>query len=119
MGYYCDTQGGSSGSPVLGYSDHLVVALHHCAYCPNRGVPIEAVISDLGGNVPHNGVGGGCVPTEDPEVSCADGIDNDCDGLIDGDDPDCICLPKAAFCTTDGDCCSNKCRGAAGKKRCR
>ncbi|MEO1338363.1 MAG: serine protease, partial [Myxococcota bacterium] len=43
VGYFCDTQGGSSGSPVLGYSDHCVVALHHCANCENRGVPIQAV----------------------------------------------------------------------------
>ncbi len=30
-----------------------------------------------------------CEPTEPTEVSCNDGIDNDCDGLFDGDDPDC------------------------------
>jgi hypothetical protein len=63
-GYWTDTQGGSSGSPVLGYSDHKVVSLHHCrgsAFCStgnsatddrNRGVPIEAVITDLGALVP-------------------------------------------------------------------
>ncbi|HEY0662383.1 MAG TPA: PKD domain-containing protein [Lysobacter sp.] len=59
-GYMCDTQGGSSGSPVIGFVDNAVVSLHHCANCPNRGVPIQAVIADLGGNVPANGtVGGG------------------------------------------------------------
>ena len=52
VGYYADTQGGSSGSPVIGYSDHRVVALHHCANCPNRGVPITSVISHLGANLP-------------------------------------------------------------------
>jgi hypothetical protein len=31
-----------------------------------------------------------CEATEMPEVSCADGIDNDCDGLTDTDDPDCF-----------------------------
>ncbi len=30
-----------------------------------------------------------CAPTEPKEVSCDDGIDNDCDGLIDVADPDC------------------------------
>jgi len=59
IGYYADTEGGSSGSPVLGYSDHLVVALHHCANCPNRGVPIPSIISDLGSSIPANAIGGG------------------------------------------------------------
>ncbi|MEN7550492.1 trypsin-like peptidase domain-containing protein [Rapidithrix thailandica] len=57
VGYYADTRGGSSGSPVLGYGDHLVIALHHCAYCPNRGVPIEKIIEDLGSDLPHNALG--------------------------------------------------------------
>lgn len=58
VGYMADTQGGSSGSPVLGYSDHQVVALHHCAACPNRGVPIDLVIEDLGPDLPADAVGG-------------------------------------------------------------
>ncbi len=29
MGYFCDTDGGSSGSPVISSSSHKVVALHH------------------------------------------------------------------------------------------
>jgi uncharacterized repeat protein (TIGR02543 family) len=62
IGYYADTEGGSSGSPVLGYSDNLVVALHHCANCPNRGVPIPPIISDLGGNLPNDAIGGGTPP---------------------------------------------------------
>ena len=74
VGYWADTQGGSSGSPVLGYSDNKVVALHHCrgsAFCasgnpgsddPNRGVPIEDIIADLGGNVPN------CAACDPPPV---------------------------------------------------
>ena len=59
VGYFADTQGGSSGSPVLGYNDDLVVALHHCGGCDNLGVPIEAVLADLGSNTPACATGGG------------------------------------------------------------
>jgi hypothetical protein len=35
-----------------------------------------------------------CTPTEPTEVTCNDTFDNDCDGLIDFDDPDCqVCSP--------------------------
>ena len=43
VGYYGDTEGGNSGSPVLARKSHKVIALHHCADCPNRGVPIDLV----------------------------------------------------------------------------
>jgi len=62
IGYLCDTDNGSSGSPVIAYSDHLVVALHHCAYCPNRGVPIPSIISDLGNDLPPDAIGFDIVP---------------------------------------------------------
>ena len=62
VGYSADTQGGSSGSPVVAYGDNLVVALHHCGTCPNRAVPIQDVITDLGSSVPTNGVAGSTPP---------------------------------------------------------
>jgi hypothetical protein len=63
VGYWTDTQSGSSGSPVLAYSDHKVVALHHCqgtGSCSsglpgdvrNLGVPIQDVIASLGADLP-------------------------------------------------------------------
>ena len=51
-GYMCDTQEGNSGSPVVAYSDHRVVTLHHCGGCENTGVAIQDVIADLGANLP-------------------------------------------------------------------
>jgi GEVED domain/Trypsin-like peptidase domain len=62
IGYYADTEGGSSGSPVLAYSDNLVVALHHCGTCPNRGVPVTAIITHLGTDLPADAVSGGGGP---------------------------------------------------------
>jgi lysyl endopeptidase len=38
VSYYCDTEGGSSGSPVLSRATNKVVALHHFGGCPNAGV---------------------------------------------------------------------------------
>ena len=46
-GYYCDTEGGSSGSPVLARATQKVVALHHCGGCPNRAVPMTAILARL------------------------------------------------------------------------
>lgn len=50
VGYYCDTEGGSSGSPVVSGETHAVIALHHCANCPNRGVPIKDVYESIQGS---------------------------------------------------------------------
>ncbi len=47
VGYYADTEGGSSGSPVLAISSNKVIALHHCANCPNRGVPIHLIYDEI------------------------------------------------------------------------
>jgi hypothetical protein len=52
-----------------------------------------------------------CTPTEDPEVSCNDGVDNDCDGLIDAADPDCQCTPTEDPEVTCDDGIDNDCDG--------
>jgi len=56
VGYFCDTEGGSSGSPVLATSTNKVIALHHCANCPNRGVPINLVYAEIGDIVVSSGL---------------------------------------------------------------
>ena len=51
-----------------------------------------------------------CGPYSIPETNCTDGIDNDCDGSIDGDDSDCPgCKLKKEACSSNSDCCSNRC----------
>ncbi len=64
-----------------------------------------------------------CLPTQTPEASCGDALDNDCNGLIDCDDPACgadahcvkCALGKTGDpCTRDTDCCSDTCRPLGG-----
>ncbi|WP_213454791.1 trypsin-like serine peptidase [Rhizomonospora bruguierae] len=43
VSYYCDTEAGSSGSPVLSRDGNRVVALHHFGGCPNSGVRIDLI----------------------------------------------------------------------------
>ncbi|WP_433371377.1 trypsin-like serine peptidase [Actinoplanes sp. CA-142083] len=47
VAYYCDTEGGSSGSPVLSRATNKVVALHHFGGCPNSGVRADLLASRL------------------------------------------------------------------------
>lgn len=47
VSYYCDTQGGSSGSPVLSRVTDKVVALHHFGGCPNSGVRADLVYARI------------------------------------------------------------------------
>jgi hypothetical protein len=47
VAYYCDTEGGSSGSPVISRASDKVIALHHWGGCPNSGVRIELVYQKI------------------------------------------------------------------------
>ncbi len=86
--YFADTQGGSSGSPVVASTDNMVVALHHgaydCATYGNGGPEVEELISDLGGNLPQDailyaldvtvgGLGSGTVASSPSGIDCSAG----------------------------------------------
>jgi lysyl endopeptidase len=47
VSYYCDTQGGSSGSPVLSRATNKVIALHHFGGCPNSGVRADLILTRI------------------------------------------------------------------------
>ena len=57
-----------------------------------------------------------CGPAPATEFMCTDQLDNDCDGPIDCADTDCIddaacsCGGRGAACSSNPDCCSNKCK---------
>lgn len=47
VAYFCDTDGGSSGSPVISRETHRVVALHHFGGCPNSGVRMDLIYPEV------------------------------------------------------------------------
>lgn len=72
VGYYGDTEGGNSGSPVLATGTHKVIALHHCANCPNRGVPIDLVYAQI---ADHLVTSKGAVSVGKAVLACAGSLD--------------------------------------------
>ena len=60
-GYKCDTEGGSSGSPVIARSSNKVIALHHLGGCNNSGAHISKIWPQVstyfGGVVPVGDTG--------------------------------------------------------------
>lgn len=67
-----------------------------------------------------------CGPVLSSEASCTDGEDDDCDGFVDCADSDCsadaacvvTCANSGATCSSNAQCCSNRCRGKGGRKTC-
>lgn len=81
-------------------------------------------ICDVGGGEDPCSCPEDCGTPPPSEIDCANGADDDCDGLIDCDDLDCAgsadcpsCAPKNAPCTSNGDCCSGDCNTKNGRCR--
>nr|AIG55863.1 secreted protein [Achlya hypogyna] len=68
--YNADTDGGSSGSPVISVATNAVLALHYCggASCMNTGMQMSRIIADLAplGLMPANAIASGLPPVIPP-----------------------------------------------------
>ncbi len=57
MRYFADTEGGSSGSPVLSNSSNLVYSIHNTGGCTNGSYGrCDKLIADIGTDMPNSGV---------------------------------------------------------------
>jgi len=125
------TEGGSSGSPVVNGAIQIVGQLSGaCGTNLNdecdavNNATVDGAFAAYFGQVSQWLDPVACTVSEPTEVSCGDSIDNDCDGLVDGADPDCgggsggSGAPGDA-CLSDGDCQSNSCsKGKPSSRTC-
>jgi len=136
------TEGGSSGSPVVNANGEIVGQLSGCCgyNCGNvcdsaSNATVDGAFAYYFSNIQqYLDPAGGCTPTT---ASCSDGIDNDCDGLVDcadtnGGNEDCTSdpacqsggcinpggLPAGDPCTSNSQCCSDSCKGRPGHQTC-
>jgi len=121
------TEGGSSGSPVVNGNGEIVGQLSGACgtnvndVCDNQNnSTVDGAFAAYYSTVSQwLDPGTSCSPS--PEI-CDNGVDDDCDGLIDGADPDCQTsggLPPGSSCTDNSQCASNNCKGKPGYKTCK
>jgi len=93
------TEGGSSGSPVVNGSSQIVGQLSgSCGF--NTGDPCDSV---------SNATVDGAFAYDYSSVA----------PFLAGGGGGCTLLPTGALCTSNGQCCSNRCKGPSGNKTCK
>jgi hypothetical protein len=96
------------------YWDDILISAD-CGTCP-ADITVTTINGTLASPVPYDGT---CTVTENPEVSCDDGFDNDCDGMTDGADSDCGTTVNCRDFTDSQSCTDAGCNWNAKKGTCR
>jgi len=137
VGYFCDTTGGSSGSPVWSGVTHKVIALHHFGGCPNSGgrmdliLPqISSLLSDCTANICGDGNAAGTEECDGADLNGAACSDIGCTSGTPTCLTDCTLDYSACggcpACDNDGTCeagedctsCANDCPTFTGGAVC-
>ncbi|MCH5374530.1 MAG: PKD domain-containing protein, partial [Planctomycetes bacterium] len=79
IGYFCDSAGGSSGSPVLAGSSGRAIALHHFGGCVNSGVKMSLIWPEVSGFFGGKAPGGDDETTGDENLPPVAQFDYACD----------------------------------------
>jgi hypothetical protein len=104
--------GGDSGSLIVtdDENNYPVALLFSGSSTHTFASPIDLVLGRFTVSVDDCST---CIPSQE---ACDDGVDNDCDDLIDCDDPDCADAPNCSTCIPSQEACDdgvdNDCDGA-------